>query len=61
MSSKGSKESPYADRDVVWVKLGRNLWWPGEVCGESRLPDGLLKSLKTKPLVIVRFFEEDKL
>ncbi|XP_063697262.1 uncharacterized protein LOC134828185 [Culicoides brevitarsis] len=47
----------YVDGDVVWVRLS-NSWWPGEVVGESRIPEGLLSSLKKQPIAIVRFFQE---
>lgn len=51
----------YSDSDIVWVKLG-NCWWPGEVvANEDRLPEGLLDSLKKKPIAVVRFFQEDTL
>lgn len=50
----------YADGDIVWVRLS-NCWWPGEVCGLNRLPEGLWESLKRKPIAIVRFFQEETL
>lgn len=54
----------YADGDVVWVKLGAGgCWWPGEVCGNARLPEELtnsLGSLKKAPLAVVRFFQEEQ-
>lgn len=50
----------YSDGDVVWVRLS-NSWWPGEVVGESRLPEGLLASLKKQPIAVVRFFQENTL
>ena len=54
------EKTEYLDGDVVWVKLS-NCWWPGEVCGESRLPEGLLASMKRQPIAVVRFFQEDTL
>lgn len=50
----------FYDGDVVWVKY-KNFWWPGEVCGETRLPDGILESLRKKPIAVVKFFQEDTL
>uniref|UniRef100_A0A336LHP3 CSON001313 protein n=1 Tax=Culicoides sonorensis TaxID=179676 RepID=A0A336LHP3_CULSO len=47
----------YTDGDVVWVRLS-NSWWPGEVVDESKLPEGLLASLKRQPIAVVRFFQE---
>lgn len=51
-------EIAYADGDIVWVKF-HNLWWPGEVCGESRLPPDLVKSFRRMPVSIVKFFQEN--
>lgn len=48
----------HVDGDIVWVKLG-NLWWPGEVCGANRLPEGLLESMKKEPIAVVKFFQEN--
>lgn len=48
----------YVDGDIVWVKFG-NLWWPGEVYGEHRLPTGLLKSFRKLPIAVVKFFQEN--
>lgn len=48
----------YVDGDIVWVKFG-NLWWPGEVYGEHRLPAGLLKSFRKLPIAVVKFFQEN--
>lgn len=47
-----------SDGEIVWVKL-RYSWWPGEVMDEARLPDGFLTPFKKKPLVVVKFFQED--
>ncbi|XP_053951105.1 titin homolog [Anastrepha ludens] len=53
-----SDDRVYKDGDIVWVKLGNN-WWPGEVTGVQRQPEGLLKHLKKKPYCVVKFFQED--
>jgi PWWP domain len=51
----------YTGGDVVWVKMG-NCWWPGEVCRESQMPQGLLASMKGRPpIAVVRFFQEKTL
>lgn len=54
-----SDDKVYQDGDIVWVKLGNN-WWPGEVVGDHRHPEGL-KHLKRKPYCVVKFFQEDAL
>uniref|UniRef100_A0A1A9WM99 C2H2-type domain-containing protein n=1 Tax=Glossina brevipalpis TaxID=37001 RepID=A0A1A9WM99_9MUSC len=53
-----SDDKEYQDGDVVWVKLGNN-WWPSEVTGPHRQPEGLVKHLKRKPYCVVKFFNED--
>lgn len=55
-----SEDKIYKDGDIVWVKLGNN-WWPGEVTGSHRHPDGLIKHLKRMPYCVVKFFNEDAL
>lgn len=48
----------YVDGDIVWVKF-HNLWWPGEVYGESRWPPGLINSFRRLPVAVVKFFQEN--
>ncbi|XP_019768266.2 titin homolog isoform X1 [Dendroctonus ponderosae] len=48
----------YIKGDIVWVKLS-GYWWPGEVKNEEDLPSDMLSDFKKRPLVIVKFFEED--
>ncbi|XP_065366119.1 mucin-17 [Calliphora vicina] len=52
-----SEDKVYRDGDIVWVKLGNN-WWPGEVTGSNRHPEGLIKHLKRVPYCVVKFFNE---
>ncbi|XP_037817924.1 LOW QUALITY PROTEIN: protein split ends [Lucilia sericata] len=53
-----SEDKVYKDGDIVWVKLGNN-WWPGEVTGPNRHPEGLIKHLKRVPYCVVKFFNEN--
>lgn len=50
----------YVDGAIVWVKLG-GLWWPGEVYDVTRLPEGLLASMRKEPIAFVKFFQENTL
>ncbi|XP_065077573.1 mucin-2-like isoform X2 [Ochlerotatus camptorhynchus] len=51
-------ETEYNDGDIVWVKLSY-CWWPGEVMAGDRLTEEFLSTLKRRPLVVVKFFDED--
>lgn len=54
-----SEDKLYKDGDIVWVKLGNN-WWPGEVTGRTRHPEGLINHLKRVPYCVVKFFNENQ-
>lgn len=51
-------EIEYKHGDIVWVKLA-NTWWPGEVVSFESLPLEITAPLKSKPLVTVKFFQEE--
>ncbi|XP_058840622.1 mucin-17-like isoform X1 [Topomyia yanbarensis] len=51
-------DNEYKDGDTVWVKLSY-CWWPGEVLAGERLTEEFLSTLKRRPLVVVKFFDED--
>lgn len=48
----------YKDGDIVWVKLTPT-WWPGEVVSYDSLPADVSSSTKSKPIAVVKFFQED--
>lgn len=48
----------YKHGDIVWVRLSPT-WWPGEVVSFDTLPEEVTTPIKNKPLVTVKFFQED--
>lgn len=52
----------YVPDDVVWVQLVNNVWWPGKVVEECKVPD-VLKDffmVKKKKCIAIVFFAGDK-
>ena len=59
-ANRTTRKMSYNGGDIVWVKLS-NSWWPSEVCLDENIPDGVLTSLKKRPIAVVKFFDEETL